>query len=555
MVSNPNFYGQSTTGTPNQIEDGIDFPHTGIIKALSDGLGQNYGISGFDITIDNATQIDVDAGVIFRDGKREAIDAVTNLALISTYTNGYHLVVVNSSNAIVVRNPPAADKVAAFSTGDTIIAMVTHTGNSPMPIQYLTVNKNSNSLSIGHDDSGYTEAMSITSNAGDVTIENKVQDKDIIIKGNDGGVSTTVATFDMSSKTLIVPTKINTETIQLGYGSGSAKLQVYNTGENMQIYAAGDSGGNVKILELDAGTDGAEANRIATVTGNLHVSTKVGIGLNNPTGVLHVKGTSASDIDFLVEVAEDGASASPDIVYFRNSASPAAGDDLAHIRFRGKDSAGNATDYVDIFAEIVDATDGQEDGRITFRTLKNNVVISRIKLNSNEAVINEDGVDIDFRVEGNNDANLLVCDAGLDRVKIGTSVAGDGVLTLGGAINTKGRIQNIINIAGNALGPPPVPLYNILKTDDVIIASAPAGSPPNALTLHLPDAEAEDVGRTYRIVAQDITSGLTLDRTGTDDTVVDTTNASLSLPYSLAAGKIYDVVCIDADKWMLMQLN
>ena len=64
MVSNPHFYGQSTTGTPNQIEDGVGFSHTGIIKALSDGLGQNYGISGFDITTDSATQIDVGAGVI-----------------------------------------------------------------------------------------------------------------------------------------------------------------------------------------------------------------------------------------------------------------------------------------------------------------------------------------------------------------------------------------------------------------------------------------------------------------------------------------------------------
>lgn len=59
---------------------------------------------------------------------------------------------------------------------------------------------------------------------------------------------------------------------QIGYGSGPAKLQVYNAGDNMEIYAAGDSGGNVKILDLDAGTDGAEANRIATVTGQLVVS-------------------------------------------------------------------------------------------------------------------------------------------------------------------------------------------------------------------------------------------------------------------------------------------
>jgi len=59
---------------------------------------------------------------------------------------------------------------------------------------------------------------------------------------------------------------------QIGYGSGPAKLQVYNAGDNMEFFAAGDSGGNVKILDLDAGTDGAEANRIATVTGQLVVS-------------------------------------------------------------------------------------------------------------------------------------------------------------------------------------------------------------------------------------------------------------------------------------------
>ena len=84
MVSNPHFYGQSTTGTPNQIEDGVDFPHTGIIKALADGLGQNYAISGFDITFDSATQIDVGTGVIFRDGKRHEISAGNNLALQRT---------------------------------------------------------------------------------------------------------------------------------------------------------------------------------------------------------------------------------------------------------------------------------------------------------------------------------------------------------------------------------------------------------------------------------------------------------------------------------------
>ena len=62
--------------------------------------------------------------------------------------NSYHLVVVDKNNAIVIRSPSAKDKVAEYtervsseSQGDTIIAVVTHDGNDPMPIQYLTVDK------------------------------------------------------------------------------------------------------------------------------------------------------------------------------------------------------------------------------------------------------------------------------------------------------------------------------------------------------------------------------------------------------------------------------
>lgn len=197
MVSNPNFYGQSTTGTPNQIEDGVDFPHTGIIKALADGLGQNYGISGFDITTDSATQIDVGAGVIIRDGKREAIDAVPNLTLgLTSSGNNYHLVVVDKDDNIVIRSPSAADKVAEYTVrasseaqGDTIIAVVTHNGNDPMPIQYLTVDKAENSLSVARSASGtYTEEGTITALAGGgIKIATTQSDENIEITPNGNG--------------------------------------------------------------------------------------------------------------------------------------------------------------------------------------------------------------------------------------------------------------------------------------------------------------------------------------------------------------------------------
>lgn len=171
-------------------------------------------------------------------------------------------------------------------------------------------------------------------------------------------------------------------------------------------------------------------------------------------------------------------------------------------------------------------------------------------------VINDAGASVDFRIESNNNANMLIVDGGQDKVGIGTNSFGDGVLSLSGAINTKGRIQNITEVAGDALGPPPVLAYDILKTDDFIIAKAPGGGgPPNDLMLNLPDAGATDIGRTYRIIASDATASLQLNRTGSSDTVVDATEAILSLPYSLSAGKIYDITCVDADRWMLLQLN
>ncbi len=411
---NPDTYGQSTTGNANQIEDGVDFPHSGIIKALSDGMGQNYAIDGFDISGTNATALTVAAGKIFRDGQFVSVSGAS-LTLSSTYTNGYHLLVAPSGSTptVVLRNPSAVDKVPDITSGDTIIAVITHTGVNPCSIQFLTVHKTEHSLSIGRDNSGYTEGLTIKSNAGDIEVQSIEQDKDIIFKVQDGSsvVDRLILYGDNDPSfpytevkmegSLLVTEDIQANKIALGYGnsptSGTAEISAYASSEPM-VFKTGS------------------AERVRITSGG-----KVGIGTDNPTGILHVKGTSSSDIDFLVEVAEDGGSASPDVVYFRNSASPAAGDDLAHLRFRGKDSAGSATDYVDIFAEIVDPTDGSEDGRITFRTLKNGAITSRIELDSDETVINDAGADINFRVEGDTNANLIFADAGNDRIGIGTS--------------------------------------------------------------------------------------------------------------------------------------
>ena len=134
VTNNGRFTSVTTNdSSPDHITDGVDFPHTGLLKALSLGMKGNYVISGFNITSTTATSLTVASGVVMRVGKKESINGAT-LTLSTTYTNGYHLIVAPTGGTVVLRNPTAQDKVADYSDGDVIIGIATHTGNNPMQI-------------------------------------------------------------------------------------------------------------------------------------------------------------------------------------------------------------------------------------------------------------------------------------------------------------------------------------------------------------------------------------------------------------------------------------
>ena len=66
-----------------------------------------------------------------------------------------------------------------------------------------------------------------------------------------------------------------------------------------------------------------------------------------------------------VRLADDGALSGPFVDLIRDSASPAVSDVLARMRWIGKDSGGNETEYGGISSTIIDPTDGSEDGLMT----------------------------------------------------------------------------------------------------------------------------------------------------------------------------------------------
>ncbi len=75
--------------------------------------------------------------------------------------------------------------------------------------------------------------------------------------------------------------------------------------------------------------------------------------------------------------------------------------------------------------------------------------VERLELQASATVFNEGGSDVNFRVEGNNDANLFTIDAGIDHIGIGKSVGntGDEKLLVAGDVGITGSLHVSGNIS------------------------------------------------------------------------------------------------------------
>jgi hypothetical protein len=127
-----------------------------------------------------------------------------------------------------------------------------------------------------------------------------------------------------------------------------------------------------------------------------------------------------------------GATASPLLELYRDSATPAASDTLGEIEFNGEDSAGNKQAYGLIHASILSPTSTAEQGQLHFETATAGALTEKMIIGTNNLVINEIGAVFNVRIEGDTDANLFYTDATNSRIGVGTispavklDVAGD----------------------------------------------------------------------------------------------------------------------------------
>ena len=120
-------------------------------------------------------------------------------------------------------------------------------------------------------------------------------------------------------------------------------------------------------------------------TGSIYDNaSKVGISTASPQAELHIYAGTIGGDHLLVESTNTAAGDAPDLVLYRNSPSPANGDDLGILRFRGKNDGTdtgfgeNKVIYADIEAEITSVVSGAEGATLKFYTQDNGSSAARM---------------------------------------------------------------------------------------------------------------------------------------------------------------------------------
>ena len=272
VENNPHFISANSTGTLGQITDGIDYPHTGLIKSLSQMARGNIVVKNnsndFDITqASSGNVIQVSAGSYFRDGKLYTASAAnfTTSAFTTTYDKGYHMLVVNSSNALAIRQPTANDRVPAYTAGDTIIALIEYTSATAYGsrlIQFLTTDKTENSINIGYNNSGvYTTTSEITGASGVTTIT-AASSTDVKVKLAGTATSDTFEVIDSAAQ---VQFKVQ--------GDGEVSTEgLLHSGGNIKV------GGNVIQASDGGSTITLDTSDNVTIGGGLTTTTTATVG-------------------------------------------------------------------------------------------------------------------------------------------------------------------------------------------------------------------------------------------------------------------------------------
>jgi len=201
------------------------------------------------------------------------------------------------------------------------------------------------------------------------------------------------------------------------------------TGDGLNITSNSSNNNSRKLL----GITNSHASAGSAIL--LHLTNAAVAGASN----VAIIESSAAETGAMLEMKNTNTATDKPITlnFTRDSTTVADDMNLGKIAFEGKDSAGSATDYATIAADATDVTNQDEGGKLTFSVRAGGTAGTAASTNlfsiggedvanstQCEVVVNDAGINCDFRVEGDNVTSLFHIDASADKIGIGNSTPG-----------------------------------------------------------------------------------------------------------------------------------
>ena len=373
--------------------------------------------------LDVSGTITLGSGAVINETDLEKLDDITN----GTVAANKALVVDSNKklNELLVDDVTIDGKVITMlgSTSDTVVltaaangafSLVTTDGTAAAANIQITADGTAElaGTTVTLDSSG-TIALEATS---DVIIpvnvglhftdaDEKIESDGTDLTINSGADINLTATTDIN-----IPSNVG-----LTFGVDGEKIE--GDGTNLAINSSGDVNITATTVDLDGALEvSGTTAQVGVLTTTAATVFNGGFAANDGSTI-----TTADDTDTLSLISTDaGVSAGPNLRMYRNSGSPAVGDILGVIDFEGRNLGSEDVIYAEIVTQANVVVDGSEDGSYYVNTMVAGALTNRINLIPAVTIFNDEGKNIDFRVESDNTAHLLFVDGGEDVVGIGT---------------------------------------------------------------------------------------------------------------------------------------
>jgi hypothetical protein len=189
---------------------------------------------------------------------------------------------------------------------------------------------------------------------------------------------------------------------------------------------------NLDVVDIDGAVDMASTALVTGVLTTTAATVFNGGFASNAASTI----STADNLDTLSLISTDAdANSGPNLRLYRNSGSPADSDVLGHIQYEGRNDNSQDVVYSEILTLAADVSDGTEDAIVYIQSMVAGTVRERISILPGETVFNENSVDLDFRVESDNDANALFVQGSDGSVGIGTSSPTEKLSVVGGHVS------------------------------------------------------------------------------------------------------------------------